>query len=288
MIRRLPDPLAYREAVGPLLASDSLRATILTTVLHALVAAPQPGFTPLLLAAREGDAVVGACLQTPPYPVSTLVGRAASDHATIAAELGEAVAAGQALLPGFNGPRSDAVAVAAAWSAVTGRATTVTTDMLLYRLGSFAPPAAVPGSARVADPLAAADLDLLARWRHAFALEATHGFGADGPDPAAVLRNHRAGATTVLWCDRAGRPVALASHSAVIGSTARIGPVYTPEPERRRGYGAAVTAAAVESARLQGAVEALLFADLGNPTSNATYRRLGFEPVEEFVELSVD
>ncbi len=288
MIRRYADPTAYGAAVGPLLAAEPRRATILTTVLHGLIAAPPSESGPLLLLAGERDAVLGACLQTPPYPVSCLLALAAPDAATTAAELGGAVAAAGALLPGFNGPRRDAAPVAAGWAAATGRAVAVATEMLLYRLGSFAPPAAVGGSGRVADPAAPADLELLARWRHAFALEALHGPEAEGPDPAAVLRAHRAGATTLLWCDGDGRPVSLASHSAVVGAAARIGPVYTPEAERRRGYGAAVTAEAVRSARRQGATEVLLFTDLSNPTSNAIYRRLGFEPVEEFAELRVD
>jgi predicted GNAT family acetyltransferase len=289
MIRRFLDPASFRSALEPLLAAEPLRATILVTVLHGLIAAPDRGFRPLLLAAFDGETVVGACVQTPPYPVSVLLAGAgaAADRAATAARLGDAVAASRAVLPGFNGPRRDAEPVAAAYVAAAKRASAVATDMLLYRLGSYAPPPATPGSVRLADPADDADLDLLARWRHAFALEATHGFGADGPNPAAVLRNHAAGVTTLLWLAEDGRPVSFASHSAVVVGAARVGPVYTPPDERRHGYGAAVTAAAVDSARSRGAEAVLLFTDLANPTSNAIYRRLGFEPVEEFVELTV-
>jgi predicted GNAT family acetyltransferase len=82
-------------------------------------------------------------------------------------------------------------------------------------------------------------------------------------------------------------PVALAGHSAVVGGMARIGPVYTPPAMRRRGFGAAVTAAAVRSAQRAGATEVVLFTDIGYAPSNAVYRRLGFQPVEEFGHLQL-
>ncbi len=63
----------------------------------------------------------------------------------------------------------------------------------------------------------------------------------------------------------------------------RVGPVYTPPWRRGRGFGGAVTAA-VSQAALEAAVEeVLLFTDLANPTSNALYRRLGFQPVTDRV-----
>ncbi|MEV4678910.1 GNAT family N-acetyltransferase, partial [Actinomadura sp. NPDC049382] len=67
---------------------------------------------------------------------------------------------------------------------------------------------------------------------------------------------------------------------------ARIAPVYTPDEHRRRGYGAAVTAAATRAALDVGAEDVVLFTDLANPTSNGVYRRIGYRPVEDRVVLS--
>jgi predicted GNAT family acetyltransferase len=66
----------------------------------------------------------------------------------------------------------------------------------------------------------------------------------------------------------------------------RVGPVYTPPDLRGRGYASAVTAAVSRAALAAGAQEVVLFTDLANPTSNAIYRRLGYEPVEDRVILS--
>jgi predicted GNAT family acetyltransferase len=60
----------------------------------------------------------------------------------------------------------------------------------------------------------------------------------------------------------------------------RIQTVYTPDTLRRRGYASAcvgqLTRRLVDSGQ-----ECILYTDLGNPTSNAVYRRLGYEPVVE-------
>ena len=67
----------------------------------------------------------------------------------------------------------------------------------------------------------------------------------------------------------------------------RVGPVYTPPEHRRRGYGAAVTAAASQHALDAGAVQVVLFTDLANPTSNSVYQRIGYRPGDDFVELDL-
>jgi predicted GNAT family acetyltransferase len=57
--------------------------------------------------------------------------------------------------------------------------------------------------------------------------------------------------------------------------------VYTPPQHRRCGYGAAVTAACTRDALRHGAEQVVLFTDLTNPTSNALYQRLGYQPVRD-------
>jgi predicted GNAT family acetyltransferase len=72
---------------------------------------------------------------------------------------------------------------------------------------------------------------------------------------------------------RSGSPPKAAVH---------IGPVYTPPPQRGRGYGSAVTALATRSILEEGAVP-VLFTDLANPTSNKIYQALGYQAVEDRV-----
>ncbi len=144
----------------------------------------------------------------------------------------------------------------------------------LYRLGTLAAPDPAPeGRARIAD---ASDLPLVRAWFTAFAIEIHDRVPGDE-----AMRDRVAQGGVVLWEDGAGRAVALAAFSPEVGGASRIGPVYTPPEQRRRGYAAGVTHAAVGAARAAGASEVLLFADTANPTSTGVYLRLGFRPVED-------
>ena len=83
-----------------------------------------------------------------------------------------------------------------------------------------------------------------------------------------------------LW-EADGRPVSLVVAGSRTPNGRRIGPVYTPPAQRGRGYAGALTAAASQDQLDRGAAFCFLFTDLANPTSNAIYRRIGYEPVTD-------
>lgn len=124
------------------------------------------------------------------------------------------------------------------------------------------------------------DRALVAAWVAAFAIETRAQVGA-----SRTLDTRLPAGSLTLWRDARGTPVALAGWAREVNGTRRIGPVYTVEEHRRRGYGAAVTAAACRRALDAGTKQLLLYADIDNPTSNTLYRRLGFAPVEDRTTL---
>ena len=67
---------------------------------------------------------------------------------------------------------------------------------------------------------------------------------------------------------------------------ARIGPVYTPPAQRRKGYAGAAVAAVSALLRDAGA-RVCLFTDQANPTSNGVYVALGYRPVVDMVNLRI-
>ena len=80
--------------------------------------------------------------------------------------------------------------------------------------------------------------------------------------------------------------VAAATPPAVADLAGAVARGWDPLPEdRRRGYGAAVTAAVSRAALAAGTLP-VLYTQLANPTSNAVYRRLGYEPVLEALRYS--
>lgn len=89
-----------------------------------------------------------------------------------------------------------------------------------------------------------------------------------------------------LWETPEGTPVSMAGNTRRVAGQVRVAPVYTPAHQRGRGYAGAVTAAVSRAALAAGADEVLLFTDVGNPTSNALYQRLGYRPVRDFTQYS--
>ncbi|MFI7702375.1 GNAT family N-acetyltransferase [Nonomuraea sp. NPDC049480] len=147
----------------------------------------------------------------------------------------------------------------------------------LYRLGTLRVPD-VPGRGRPAEP---ADFPLLVSWYQAFGDEVALGEG----DAAESIARRLAARELFIW-EAEGAPVSFAALSPAAGGVCRVGPVYTPPSCRRRGYGAAVTAYASRAGLAERCDQVVLFTDLDNPTSNAIYQAIGYEPVSDYAHIT--
>jgi ribosomal protein S18 acetylase RimI-like enzyme len=254
----------YAERAWELLARDPARQTVALTIIESARGGYRWSGEPMLFGWFDDGEVRGAVLYTPPYELLLAV----VPEDTVAPLVG---ALRGVELPGVNGREEVVDAFAAAWqpprSAVAFR-------MRLYRLGTLRPPPA-PGAARRAG---ADELGLAVRWLEAFEVDA--GVHRTNVEPGA--RERIAGGRLWLW-EHDGEPVALAARTATAAGVSRIAPVYTPAEHRRRGYGAAVTAACTADALERDAEHVVLFTDLANPTSNSIYRQIGFDPVGDYV-----
>jgi predicted GNAT family acetyltransferase len=179
-------------------------------------------------------------------------------------------------LPGVQGDAATAAAFAGHWAEVSHAVARPVLGARLCRLeqlDDLVEPEATYGRPRRADQK---DLSLVTEWFDAFAREV----GETRADPAAVARRV-AGQQVSLW-EAAGRPVCLVARSQPSAGMARIGPVYTPEAERRRGYAAACVSW-VSRELLEAGHGCVLYTDLANPTSNSVYRALGYRAIAELV-----
>lgn len=291
MWRTTLDVAEFLDAAGGFLSRERARNTVLLTVAETIRENPRrygdgggdPDMAPLFgWRAADGNAADGtaaraAFLHTPPHPVLLSV---MTDGA--AAEL-----AGQALparrpVNGVNGNPGAAGAFAAAWRDRTGAGATERTRNRLYRLGTLLPPdPAPPGAPRLATE---ADIATAAGWFTAFAREA-HGDAPGHGDQTAAVADRLSYGGLTLWED-GGVPVSMAGLTRQVAGMVRVDGVYTPPRLRGRGYASAVTAAVSETALAGGAEEVLLYTDLANPVSNSIYQRIGYQPVEDRVELS--
>jgi hypothetical protein len=187
-------------------------------------------------------------------------------------------------LPGVVGAVPEVDELASGWAARRGVRATPIVEQRIYALTRLVPPSPVRGAVRVAT---ADDRALVLEWMRAFAAELRQ----DGDDGGRLERSvdarlaGGAEAGVGLWTID-DEPVSLAGYGGRTPNGIRIGPVYTPPELRGSGYGSAVTAAVTQLALDHGRRFCFLYTDLANPTSNAIYQRLGYEPVCDSREIA--
>ena len=274
------DPGEFLARAGAFLPARATSHTVPLTVVENLIARGSTTTSrdePALFGwwTDRGGQVTGSFMHTPRHPLHL----SAVLPPDAVQPLADLLAALERPLAGVDARDELAADFARAWAARRDVATRTGMRTRLYRLGTLRPPQpAPPGRPEVATTV---DRALLVAWVEAFVRE----LGLAPGDPAASVDDRLGYRGWTLWRDEAGAPVALAGISRPVDGSRRIAPVFTPARHRRRGYGAAVTAAACRRALDEGARELLLFADRDNATSTALYGRLGFEPVDERTTL---
>ncbi len=182
-----------------------------------------------------------------------------------------------ASLPAVLGPRAASVAFAERWTALRGGYMTIGREQRIFQaIEVRLPDPLATGHLRQAGP---ADAAVVARWLGAFFSET----GLPAGDIAAATARLIDGQGLHLWED--GDPRCMV---AAVGPTPhgiRIGYVYTPPEHRNRGYASAATARLTQDLLAAGRAYCFLYTDLANPTSNALYRRVGYEPVCDVVDV---
>lgn len=221
---------------------------------------------------EQNDRVVGCALRTPPRKLVLTRMPPGAVHALVLD-----VAACFAELPAVFGPPTAAREFARLWSELRHCALTDGMALRLYALRHVRDPAVPPpGALRIATDR---DLGLVASWIACFAAEVA--------TDVTSTRNHVAARIAegdlALWCDE--RPRTLAGYSGRSPNGVRIGYVYTPPEWRGRGYAGACVAALSRRALGSGAEFCCLYTDLANPTSNAMYQRIGYEPVGDYIDI---
>jgi GNAT superfamily N-acetyltransferase len=274
-VTQIPDAAAFLTAAAPVLMRDPAANNLPLGIAQQLVDRPGSYDEAHFWVADEAGEIVGAALRTPPYPA--ILADPVHDGAVDA--FVAALAAAQPALPGVTANEPWARRFAEGWKSATGVGWRLGLGQGVYALTRVRAPRPVPGAARSAT---ADDRALLERWLHAFGDEALQAMPRDEGDMDRAIEARigpgAAGGFT-LW-QVGDRPVSLTGWMPIAGG-ARIGPVYTPPKERGHGYASNLVAHVSAGALERGAGACYLYTDLGNPTSNAIYRRLGYRKVAE-------
>ena len=164
------------------------------------------------------------------------------------------------------------------WEGIAGRKAEQHKSMRIYKLEEVIPPPNIAGSIR---PVEKRDRRMMMDWLDGFYREAVQ----ESPDLARVrrqvdlyMREDSKLRGLMIW-EKRGIPVSMAGYAGPTPNGIRVGAVFTPPEQRKRGYASAVTAGLSQHLLDVGYQFCFLFTDLLNPTSNHIYQQIGYKPV---------
>ena len=221
---------------------------------------------------QDGD-LVGCVIRTPPHKllITSMPPEAAPDIVGPVAELYDEI-------PAVLGPADSAVAVASAWTALKGGGWETGMQQRIYRLDQVEPVRPVPGAMRLATM---DDLELLTDWGTGFARDAGHAFLLAREQVNRMIERQ----DLHIWQDESPASMAVAQGATPNGC--RIGYVYTPPELRGRGYASALVARLSQRMLDSGMTFCVLYTDLGNPTPNAIYQRIGYNAICDVRDIDI-
>jgi predicted GNAT family acetyltransferase len=228
---------------------------------------------------RDGEGVAAGALRTPPHNLVLAAPRRLETLDALAGAIEE-------VLPGVVGGTPEVDRFARAWANRRDATFVPRMEQRIYSLRELRPPPQIDGAIRPADET---DRELLLGWLLGFARETRGGGSTDEHSMGQSIDMRLADAEGGFWLwEAAGRPVSVACAGGTTPNGIRISAVYTPPEHRNHGYGSAVTAAVSQLLLERGHRFCFLYTDLANPTSNAIYQRIGYEPVCDSRELAFD
>ncbi len=272
-VTRFTDANGFLRRAEPWLLEREAEHNLLLGIARQLAAGTPRFEKPTYLATvdHHGD-IYGCAFRTPPrkfgitdLPLSAIPG------------LVEDVRQVYSSLPAVLGPEPAALEFAKHWTAVAGGSHRVGMRQRIHVATEVVKPnRPTPGNLRLA---VTQDIPLISGWTADFIREA-HLPEENREARTSELVNDR---SFFLWEDTEPRTMVAATGPTPNGI--RIGYVYTPPPFRGRGYASAAVASLTGQLLDQGRKFCFLYTDLGNPTSNAIYRRLGYVPVRDVVDV---
>ncbi len=284
-------PAHFLDRAGDWLAADPVVSTVISTVAARMArsssAAPMTPYSWFAMVTDPAGGIAGVAMRTAPfapYPpyLLTMPDAAAVALADALVDRGEEVG-------GANGALPASRVFAERIAERVGGAVEVSMHTRLFELGTLVDPAPARGRLRRAYD---DEAPLVLEWFHQFHADADeqaghagHADRADGTTLEDVRERIRLGRTW-MWVDDSDTPRHLTGANPPAYGVARIGPVFTPQEHRGRGYASAAVAEVSQYLRAEGS-RVTLFTDQANPTSNRIYLALGFEPVVDMVDLAI-
>ena len=266
------DPAFVLRIADEFLSSEPVLHNLILSILHSRVAHHDPG---RYWIAFHAEKTVGVVVQSPlEYPATLTPMELPAVLAMV-----DAIAGAGVTLSGINGDAATAARFAGQWSERYKSAATPFQGMRLYELLELGEVPRTEGQLRQAN---ASDRGLMILWTRAFQDE----IGESASDIELRVDRGLAAGQFWLW-DQNGEPTSMAVSREPVERVVRLSGVYTPPGKRGQGYAAACVHALSKHLR-GGGYRCILSTDLGNPTSNSIYRRIGYRAVAEALRYRFD
>lgn len=265
------DPQEFLNSAQAALEAEEVRNSLILGNTLRLVQQPaNPENLPYYAAELAAGRLVLAAMMTPPFGLVL----AASDPAEVdLAPLITDLRARGLTPPDVFGPNPLGQRFAELWYQQKNLQPEMRQRAYELRAVNPATLAAAPGEMRRAR---SEDINLLTGWAIAFDVEA-FGHSTRPPESFRTLIENRYGDIAV-W-EQEGAPVSMAMRSRPSRHGCTVNLVYTPPDRRRKGYATALVAHLSQSLLDEGFQFCTLFTDMDNPTSNAIYIQIGYQPV---------
>lgn len=276
-IKVYDQPAEFVAKVGPHLEANRAMNNLMIGLAHRF-AAVSPSGCLRQTAAWAGDTLAGAAMLSSPHAKAGNLIVATADSGArklLAADTTAAVQAKGLVFTGVVGEEATAKGYAELFRQ-QGYKETGAMGQGIYRCRKVAmPPLDQPLTVRLAT---AADSAQVSRWFESYIEEALGGSGHGGD---ARVRAEGYIAAKALWLGErqlptGPEPVTMAATSRATTHSASVHSVFTPNHERRQGFGSFITATVTQSLLSAGKEEIHLYTDLANPTANRIYQNIGF------------
>jgi GNAT superfamily N-acetyltransferase len=265
------DPAFVIRRADNFLSSQPVLHNLILSILHSRVVQGDPGRYWIAL---HGEEAMGVVVQSPlEYPATLTPMEPLAVLAIVDANV-ESV-----ILAGVNGDAATAASFAGQWSERCKSAATPFQGTRFYELLELGEVPRTAGRLRQAGPR---DRSLMILWTRAFQDE----IGESANDTERRVDRALAAGQIWLW-DQNEETTSVAVGREPAQGVVRLSGVYTPPEKRKHGYAAACVHA-LSKQLLEHEHRCILYTDLGNPTSNSIYRRIGYKAVAEALRYRFD
>ena len=270
-IDRIDDPKKLQEISYSFLCQEEAKNCLPIGIIDTLVRRPETYKKFYFWIIKKVNEVIGLAWYTPPYPLGITSLPKESFRLLM-----DKVRCEDLEIAGVIGPSPEVDGFVESWNADKGCFVASIMKQRIYKLETVA---TTPGVGRMI--LATSEhVDLAKQWSESFMIDC--GLYDDVPrarESAIVgIRDQ----SRYLWLVN-DKPVAMVGASGRTPSGIRISWVYTPNELRGNGYASSLVSSLSQKFIDEGLKFCFLFTDLGNPTSNSIYQRIGYKQVSDSV-----